>query len=168
MYSNRIANGFIEKGYKQGDRFVLYLPFSIDAVAIYLALVKAGMIAVSVADSFSPVELCKRVEMTHAKAVITVNQYMYGGKTLNVYDKVKEADCPPAILISLDNEEHLRKGDSILGKLLSKNTACSTECDPYDITNILFHPEQQRNQNPFRGHIPRLSNVPQMDIFTLT
>ncbi len=137
-YSNHIANGLLEKGYKRGDRFVLYLPFSIEAVAIYLALVKAGMIAVSVADSFSPVELCKRVEITNAKAVITVNQYAYGGKTLNVYDKVKEANCGPAILISSDNEEHLRKGDLLLGNLLSKNAACSTECDPYDITNILF------------------------------
>jgi len=138
LYSNRIANGLLEKGFTRGDRFVLYLPFSIDAVAIYLALVKAGMIAVSVADSFSPVELCKRVEMTNAKAIITVNQYTYGGKLLNVYDKVKESDCAPAILVSLDQEEHLREGDLILGNLLSKNTACSSECDPYDITNILF------------------------------
>jgi acetyl-CoA synthetase len=138
LYSNRIANGLVEKGYKRGDRFVLYLPFSIDAVATYLGLVKAGMISVSVADSFSPTELAKRVEMTGTKAIITVNRYTYGGKTLHIYDKVKEANCAPAILINADREDELRAGDLQLEHLLSANVTCSEKCDPYDITNILF------------------------------
>src|SRR5438309_1093646 len=57
---NRIASGLVHSGFKPGDTIIIYMPFTIESIAAYLAIVKTGMVVVSVADSFSPAELKKR------------------------------------------------------------------------------------------------------------
>lgn len=51
------AAGFIQQGFAPKDRIILYLPFSIEAITTYLALIYMGAEPVLVADSFSAIEL---------------------------------------------------------------------------------------------------------------
>src|SRR5690606_21890040 len=104
-------SGLIHAGFHPGDRFILYMPFTIEAVITYLALVKCGMVVVSVADSFSPEELKKRVEMTNAKAAITCDGYLYSGKWLPVYEKVKKTGSLKAIVVEYGQSIQLREQD---------------------------------------------------------
>jgi len=94
------AMGFRSKGFIAKDRVVLYMPFSIEAVQSYLALIYIGVEPVLIADSFSSVELKKRIEIVQAKAVITCDEYVYADKPINVLSKVLEASPEQIILLS--------------------------------------------------------------------
>src|SRR5690606_32073702 len=82
---DRFAGGLSGMGFKPGDAVVIYAPLSAEAIVCYLALIKIGLVAVSVADSFSPGELKKRIDISKSKAVFTSSGYIYGGKRLSVY-----------------------------------------------------------------------------------
>jgi acetyl-CoA synthetase len=141
---NRVSNGLIDQGYSRGDRIALYMPMTSDCVAAYLGIINTGCQAVSIADSFSPAEIKNRMEISGAKAIITVNEYARSGKIIRLYEKVKEAGIGAAIVIESDEENgkndlELRKGDICWHELLSPNESFeSTTCAPDDITNILF------------------------------
>lgn len=137
---NRISSGLVHSGFKAGDAIIIYMPFTIESVAAYLAIVKAGMVVVSVADSFSAAELKKRVEMTGAKAVFTCDAYHYGGKQLKVISKAIEAEAPRLIVCNYFHSAALRKDkkDILLEDLLKDETFPAFISTPDLTTNILF------------------------------
>lgn len=94
----RYATAMKELGFTVEDRIILYIPFSIEAIASYLALIYIGAEPVLVADSFSAAELKKRIDIIHAKAVITTDYYWYADKKINVLTKVLEANPEKIIL----------------------------------------------------------------------
>ena len=89
--TQRVAAGLVRVGLVPGDRILLYMPLSAEAVAAYLGIVRAGMVAVLVADSFSATELERRITLSEAKLVITVEAYHYNDKPLAVYERACEA-----------------------------------------------------------------------------
>ncbi|MFP4093020.1 MAG: AMP-binding protein [Cyclobacteriaceae bacterium] len=107
----QVSSGLVQQGLKKGDRILLYLPLCPEAVAAYLGIIQAGMVAVLVADSFSATELTKRIKASEAKAIITVDSYLYNGKPLRIYDKVIQAEAPLSILINTTPDTQLRKKD---------------------------------------------------------
>jgi acetyl-CoA synthetase len=141
---NRVSNGLIDKGFSQGDRIALYMPMTPLCIAAYLGIIKTGCQVVSIADSFSPAEIRNRMEISNAKAIITVNEYDRSGKIIKLYEKVKEAGIGAAIVIESDdengkNELELRQGDIFWHELLSPNESFeSITCAPDCITNVLF------------------------------
>jgi acetyl-CoA synthetase len=135
---NKIASGLVKRGFRKGDCIILYLPFTIEAVAAYLAIVKAGMIVVSVADSFSPAELKKRIEITKAKGVFTCDSYLYGGKRIEVLKKVKEAEAPAAIVLNYGKTAEIREGDILFDQLPDDEKFSAVIAEPDAVTNILF------------------------------
>ncbi len=136
--TNQVASGLAERSFKPGDKVVLYLPLCPEAVACYLGIIKAGMTAVLVADSFSAAELKKRAAMADAQLVFTVDKYNYGGKALNIYEKVKEADILQAVVIALQETTTLRNRDIIWDDFLGEEDFTSHIADPYEVTSILF------------------------------
>lgn len=121
----QLATGFKLKGYVEKDRIILYTPFSIDAIASYLALIYIGAEPVLIADSFSSVELTKRMEIIHAKAIITVNSYIYADKKIDVLSKVLAAQPESIILIDSEITSALsirnNTKDILLSELINKN-----------------------------------------------
>jgi acetyl-CoA synthetase len=113
----RIAGGLTNLGLRPGDRVVIYAPLSSESIICYLALIKIGLVAVSVADSFSSEELRKRIEISKAKAIITTSTYLYGGKKLSVYEKVKKVTEIPSIVFG--EETVLRDTDQLYSQLLT-------------------------------------------------
>ena len=132
-----VAGGLVRFGLNPGDAVVIYGPLSSEAIICYLALVKIGVVVVSVADSFSSLELKKRIEFSKAKAIITTVSYLYGGKKLMIYEKVKAATAIPAIVFG--NESQLAGGDVSFDELLSSEALSDYHhTDPDAVMSILF------------------------------
>ncbi len=141
QYVNRIANALIENGLKKGDTIGIDMAMNIEAVAIYLAGIKAGMQVVTVADSFSPDEIKVRFEIAPPKLVFTQDYLLRGGKKLPLYDKVLQAGAEKIIIIpAIENSEiRIRRRDRFWDEFLSNNTKfVSEEMAPLDTTTVLF------------------------------
>ncbi len=54
---NRVAHGLRDHGFEPGARIALYMPMTIECVAAYLGIVRAGCAVISIADSFAPQEV---------------------------------------------------------------------------------------------------------------
>ena len=87
--TNRVANGLVDMGIKQGDSVAINMPMTAESVAIYLGIVKAGCVVVGIADSFAPEEITTRLRIGNAKAVFTQDYINRGRKTSAV---VRESD----------------------------------------------------------------------------
>ena len=137
---NRVANGLREREFRVGDAIALYMPMTVECVAAYLGIVQAGCRVVSIADSFSPTEVKRRMEIGGARSIVSVTSFSRAGKTIDLYGKLKAAEAPHAILIPPVSEDvRLRDGDIVWDDFLSPDeTFESAVGDPYRVINILF------------------------------
>lgn len=91
--SNQIANGITNKsGLKPGDAVGICMPMTPESIALYLGIVKAGCIVVSIADSFSAEEIATRCRISDAKVIFTQDVIFRGAKILPLFKRVLEAD----------------------------------------------------------------------------
>ena len=137
---NRIANGLREHGFRVGETIALYMPMTLECVATYLAIARAGMCVVSIAESFSPLEVAKRCDIANIRCIVTVDAYRRAGRRIRLYQKVQLAGVPKAIVISKSEENvSLRGGDLHFDDLLSVHSTFDTVVShPNDVINILF------------------------------
>lgn len=137
---NRIANGLYNLGLVKGDVIAIDMPMTVEAVAIYLAAIKAGIPVATVADSFTPNEIAIRLKITKPKLIFTQDYLLRAGKTLPLYAKVIEANAPNAVVIKATSEKtNLRKDDVFWDDFLSDNTAFKSAIqNPDDVMTILF------------------------------
>ncbi|SDW13077.1 acetyl-CoA synthetase [Lutibacter oricola] len=137
---NRIANSLVEIGLKTGDAIAIDMPMTLEAVAVYLAGIKAGMPIVTVADSFTPNEIEVRLNIAKPKVIFTQDFLHRGGKTIPLFEKVVEANAPKAIVIQTINKAvELRENDVFWNDFLSNNTFFSSVIQkPEDVITILF------------------------------
>ncbi|WP_423221911.1 acetate--CoA ligase [Ideonella margarita] len=87
----QIANGLKSLGIGKGDRVVIYISMSIDGVAAMQACARIGATHSVVFGGFSAQSLRDRIEDTGAKAVITADCQVRGGKQLPLKAIVDEA-----------------------------------------------------------------------------
>ncbi|MEY2891826.1 MAG: Acetyl-coenzyme synthetase, partial [Pseudomonadota bacterium] len=87
----QIANGLRSLGIQKGDRVVIYIAMSIDGVAAMQACARIGATHSVVFGGFSAQSLRDRIEDTGAKAVITADHQVRGGKQLPLKSIVDEA-----------------------------------------------------------------------------
>ncbi|WP_456376075.1 AMP-binding protein [Lutibacter sp.] len=137
---HQIANGLSKLGLKQGDKIAIDMPMTLEAVAIYLAGIKAGMPIVTIADSFTPNEIAVRLKITEPKVIFTQDVLQRVGKELPLYLKVTEANAPKAIVLKVSEEKiTLRKEDIFWNDFLSPKTTFKTVIqNPDNIITILF------------------------------
>jgi len=93
----QIANGIKSLGYKAGDRAIIYLPMSVQAVACMQACARLGVIHSVVFGGFSSKALHERIIDVGATLVITADEQVRGGKQIPLKPAVDEAfamgDC---------------------------------------------------------------------------
>ena len=138
---NRIANSLIEQGLHQGDFIAIDMPMTVEAVAIYLAGIKAGIPVATVADSFTPNEIEVRLQITNPKIVFTQDVQLRAGKKLPLYQKVVDANAPKIVVIPALEELSipLRKQDVLWKDFLVDNTNfTSVKQNPEDTITVLF------------------------------
>src|SRR5690606_20802153 len=87
----RIANGIRALGYGKGDRAILYLPMSIEAIAIMQACARLGLTHSVVFGGFSARSLHQRIVDVGARLVITADAQMRGGRQIPLKSPVDEA-----------------------------------------------------------------------------
>ena len=138
---NRVANGLTDAGFQPGDPIAVNMPMHPESVAIYLGIIKAGGVVISIADSFAPDEIETRLRIANAKGIFTQDYIRRAGRQLPLYAKVVDANAPRAIVLSRGDGSpiELRNGDLGWEEFLNDaNRFDSVGCDPHDHTNILF------------------------------
>lgn len=87
----QFANGLKSRGIKKGDRVIIYLPMSIEAVISMQACARIGAIHSVVFGGFSSKSLQERIVDAQAVAIITADFQMRGGKLMPLKSIVDEA-----------------------------------------------------------------------------
>ncbi|KAF3890618.1 MULTISPECIES: AMP-binding protein [Nostocales] len=149
--TNRVASGLVEAGFLPGDTIAIVMPMIAESVAIYLGIIKAGCVVVSIADSFSATEIAMRLRLSNAQAIFTQSYILRGSKQLPLYEKVIAANSPRAIVLGtkMNNEDNesvsllaslkLRRGDLAWEDFLSSNHQFDAiPAHPATPINILF------------------------------
>lgn len=140
-YVNKIANGLVQKGLKKGDTIGICMPMTMDAVAIYLGIVKAGCAVISIADSLAPPEIEKRLNIANAKLLFTQDVILRAGKEIPLYNRLLEINLPPTVVIPAHDKlkVSLRSQDILWNDFLSDNDEFqAVMCHSNDYCNILF------------------------------
>jgi acetyl-CoA synthetase len=87
----KIANGIKSLGYKKGDRAIIYLPMSIEAVATMQACARLGITHSVVFGGFSARSLHQRIVDVQAALVITADAQLRGGRVIPLKAAVDQA-----------------------------------------------------------------------------
>ncbi|WP_374347906.1 acetate--CoA ligase [Chitinimonas sp.] len=87
----QFANGLRSLGIQQGDRVIVYLPHSVEAVVAMQACARIGAIHSVVFGGFSAGSLRDRIQDAGARLVITANEGVRGGKPVALKAVVDEA-----------------------------------------------------------------------------
>ena len=149
---NRVANGLRDRGLAPDQAIALYMPLNLECVVAYLAIIRAGSRVVSIADSFPPAEIRRRMAIAGASCAVTMERYVHAGKVLPHYATVVEAGASTVIVVSSGGDgrtgddtrsggdaSQLRPGDIAWSDLLdAADTFESVTGDPYRTSNVLF------------------------------
>ncbi len=183
ILTNRAANGLTELGFKKGDAIAIDMVMTVESAIIYLGIIKAGCIVVSIADSLAPAEVQKRLIIAKAKAVFTQDVIIRSGKEIPLYEKLLTINPPKIIVLPAEKiiKIKLRDGDMCWDDFLSDNPQFdSVSCASDDSCNILFssgtqgdpmdayHPGKMRSRRipaprHTRGRCYSMADQPGMD-----
>ena len=87
----RMANALAQLGVRKGDRVVVYMPMSVEAIVTMQACARLGAIHCVVFGGFSAHALHDRIADTGAVAVVTADEQVRGGRCLPLKVLVDEA-----------------------------------------------------------------------------
>jgi acetyl-CoA synthetase len=114
---------------------------TVECIAAYLGIIRAGCAVVSIADSFAPKVIRRRLEIAEADGIFTVDEFSRGGRTIPMYDKVCEARAPLAVVINDEETTFplLRSGDLLWFDFLGDDAPFpSVTTEPAAVTNVLY------------------------------
>ncbi|KAM7267608.1 hypothetical protein ACFE04_009774 [Oxalis oulophora] len=142
-----VAHGLNALGLDKGSAIAIDMPMNVSSVVIYLAIVLAGYVVVSIADSFASSEISTRLKISGAKAIFTQDFIIRGDKSIPLYSRVMDAQAPLAIVIPAKGSTvsmKLRGGDISWHDFLERVVHCrgrefvAVELPIEAFTNILF------------------------------
>ncbi|XP_027335945.1 probable acyl-activating enzyme 17, peroxisomal isoform X3 [Abrus precatorius] len=132
---------------EKGSAIAIDMPMHFNSVVIYLAIILAGYVVVSIADSFAASEISTRLKISKAKSIFTQDLIIRGEKSLPLYSRIVDAQSPMAIVIPTRVSEFsmkLRDGDLAWHDFLERANSLrgkefiATEQPVETYTNILF------------------------------
>lgn len=88
---NQLANMFKANGIRKGDRVAIYMPTTSMTVAAMLACTRIGAVHCVVFAGFSAEALASRINDSECTAVLTMNEGLRGGKTIDLKQTVDKA-----------------------------------------------------------------------------
>ncbi|GAB4856125.1 Probable CoA ligase ccl12 [Ancistrocladus abbreviatus] len=142
-----VANA-LDTLFSKGDAIAIDMPMTVNAVIIYLAIIMAGCVVVSIADSFAAKEIAARLRVSKAKGIFTQDLIIRGGRTFPLYSRVVKAAPNIAIVLPAtgnDVKHPLRNQDTSWKDFLARASHLSRPhyyspfYQPIDsLINILF------------------------------
>lgn len=85
VWSSLVANAIDALNLAKGSAIAIDMPMNVNAVVIYLAIVLAGYVVVSIADSFAAPAISMRLKISEAKAIFTQDYILRDDKELPLY-----------------------------------------------------------------------------------
>ncbi len=140
---DQIAHSLTKMGVTTDTSIGINMTMTVEAVAVYLACIKVGAVAVTVADSFAPPEIAIRFQIADVQLVFTQDYVHRSGKQLPLYKKVVAASPKQVIVVPTKADENvfLRKEDCWWNDFLDSGFDQRFESAsrlPSDYCNILF------------------------------
>lgn len=137
---NQIANGIVNAGLKPKDVVAIYMPMNFEAVAIYLAAIKAGLVVATIADSFSEAEIAVRLKITKPKILFTQDGFVRADRIHYLYKRcVSIGGYKSVVVQKLRHDSSLEKHDVTFDDFISsKISFTSIKVDPSQAMTILF------------------------------
>ncbi|MFC2128068.1 AMP-binding protein, partial [Bacteroidota bacterium] len=137
---HKAANGFVEANLQVQDVIAIYMPMTLEAVVVYLAAIKSGLVVATIADSFSEEEIRIRLTLTKPKLIVTQDVFIRGGKVHDLYKKIKNVTTTKLVVVETVKDSILKhKEDFFWTEFLSSNSIFdSVKMNPNDTTTILF------------------------------
>uniref|UniRef100_A0A803VSY7 acetate--CoA ligase n=1 Tax=Ficedula albicollis TaxID=59894 RepID=A0A803VSY7_FICAL len=139
----RLANTLKKYGIQKGDRVAIYMSVSPLSVAAMLACARIGAVHTVVFAGFSAESLAGRIMDSGCKAVITYNQGVRGGRTIELKATVDEAvkNCPSIrhVFVAQRTDNKVQMGDRDI-PLEEEMTKADSICAPesMDSEDVLF------------------------------
>jgi len=139
--AHQVASGLQQMGLQPGDAVAVFMPMTARSVPIYLGIVLAGCVVVSIADSFAKDELDMRLRIGNTKAIFVSASAERNGKPLGLFQRLTQINGPRAILVddNLGTDIAIRSGDlpwlDFLGDANSFKVVYATPDSPI---NVLF------------------------------
>lgn len=100
---NTFAAVLREQGVERGDRVIIYMPMTPEAIFAMLACVRLGAIHSVVFGGFAPANLATRIDDARPKAMVTADAGMRGGRVIRYKPLVDEAleiaGSPPGCVV---------------------------------------------------------------------
>ncbi|XP_063247823.1 acetyl-coenzyme A synthetase 2-like, mitochondrial isoform X4 [Prinia subflava] len=139
----RLANTLKKYGIQKGDRVAIYMSVSPVSVAAMLACARIGAVHTVIFAGFSAESLAGRIVDSGCKAVITYNQGVRGGRTIELKATVDEAvkNCPSIkhVFVAQRTDKKVQMGDRDI-PLEEEMTKADCTCIPesMDSEDTLF------------------------------
>ncbi|GMH37525.1 hypothetical protein BSKO_05398 [Bryopsis sp. KO-2023] len=131
--------------FEPGTSIAINMPMTVISVALYLGIILAGCVVVSIADSFAPPEVATRLKISKTKAIFTQDFVIRSGKKFPLYSKVIQAGPEMVVVLPVNGhslEVPLRSNDTSWAQFLNKSGRLEDFQPrigkPDDATNILF------------------------------
>ena len=140
----RLANGLKDLGVRKGDTVGIFLPMIPEAVVAMLACARIGAPHNVVFGGFSPESVRERMEVSHAKALITVNGARRKGKTAPIKPVVDEvmSDLPSletiVVVRATETDCAMQDGRDVWYDDLLDRSAPDCPADPMPAEHPLF------------------------------
>lgn len=140
----RFANVLKERGYKAGDRAIIYMPMVPEAVVAMLACARLGITHSVVFGGFSAEALKARIQDLEAHLVLTADGGWRRGKEVRLKDAADEAlaDCPGVrdviVLKRTGGAVQMKEGRDLWWHELEAGAAAECPAEPLDAEHPLF------------------------------
>ncbi|NXG53095.1 ACS2L synthetase, partial [Psilopogon haemacephalus] len=142
----RLANTLKKYGIEKGDKVAIYMSVSPLSVAAMLACARIGAIHTVVFAGFSAESLAGRIKDSGCKAVITYNQGVRGGRTIELKKTVDEAvkSCPSIrhVFVAQRTDSQVQLGDCDIPleeEMAKADSVCTPESmDSEDVLFMLY------------------------------
>ena len=133
---NKIANALKDFGIKKGDRISIYMPNTIEAVAVMLACARIGAIHSVVFAGFSVNALNLRIKEAGSRILFTSTYTLRRGKKIDLLsvakEAVKDAESVERVIVWDRDGEGFKEDEKFLDfyKLIENK---SEECEPEEM-----------------------------------
>ncbi len=139
----RFANLLKQRGIGRGDRVMIYMPMIPEAAAAMLACARIGAVHSVVFGGFSPDSLAGRIEDCGARAVITADEGVRGGKRIplkaNVNAAIERRDIETVIMVTRTGADvAMREGRDLNYATLRSSLPVECPAEAMDAEDPLF------------------------------